>query len=655
VAYAREQVVLDASVDDPNKLTPGEKYPAGKGWMEVTEFASDQMLPPKPEPAAIPRPKKEEFVDPEYIDYAAPNGLIYQQGPVVEAEPGTPDVESYDGIKEREEAKKAEQEAAAQEALAAQQAAAGEEEVTDPYQYPEIRDVPDTTSTGRINFDPSTLSGADAHILTLALHNTVVPEYNIPHPPLKEKMSREQYEAEIEAERQKAIMADESVDARIQQSRDKLYGDFAEKTMKEQLAKQRAEQANSDDEKYLTPVIVDKHGHPVEDIRQFYGGFPGAPLSSPQAFPTAPDYLPHDPQQEYFKRLLAEQELESDGQGTVQQEQQELAAADEASEGGESEIVKEEEEAEQAAQQSEQQQQGQEQQLPVQQQQQQQLPVQQQQQQQIQKEQEQSIEEDTQEIPPQQQQQQAQQQLSQQEQVPEEQTEESATQAITELKDEIMSLGERVRAIEDKESGVVPPQQQQQVAQQQQQQQAAEVPEESQEAVHEQQVEADQEANEEAAEAANQQQDQAAEEVNAEEPLAQQQEPLAEKEEEEAQVAQQQQIPEEQSEEQSEEETEETPLAESDAPETPQEVQQENALPPQQQQAVAQQQQQQAVPQEPLAAEAEAAAQQEAVAEEQNPAEAEKVDLESALVATKETEKFLMKLMELKQSVRRRM
>jgi len=347
VAFAREQVVLDAAADDPNKLTPGDKYPPGKGWTQVKEFGDDaNVIPPKPQPAEIPLPKKEEFVDPTYRDEEFPEQDYkaggYGEGPVVEVEEGTPDVISYDGIKEAEEAKKAEQEAAAQEA-AAQQNAATEEETGDPYQYPEIRDVPDMASTGRINFDPNALTGSDKHVLELALKNTVVPEYNIPHPPLKAKISKEQYDAEIEAERQKAIMSDMAVDARIQESRNKLYNDFAEKVMKEQFAKEEAERNNSDDEKYLTPVIVDKHGHPIEDIREFYSPYPGAP-DVPQAFPKAPDYVPPvDNQEAYFNRLILEGKAEQltplQQQQVEEQQQQQQVAAD----GGEGEEASAEE------------------------------------------------------------------------------------------------------------------------------------------------------------------------------------------------------------------------------------------------------------------------------------------------------------------------
>jgi len=319
LAYAKEQAVLDAAEEDPNKLTPGNLYPPSKGWTEIKEFGDQQdPLLPKPVPALVPREKSQEFVDPDYVDYVNPQEGQpgYGEGPVIEAENGTPDVESYNGIQQQEEEKKQELEQEKQmqqQILQMQQqqlSGESEEDEEDPYVYPELRDVPEPLgSTGVIRFDPSTLTGTAAHLLDLALKNTVVPEYDIQHEPLKEKISKAEYQEQIEKARQEAILQDEAVDAKIQHSRDQLYKDWYEKTLKEELAKEEAEKANSDDEKYLTPVIVDKHGHPIDDLRLFYGTYPGNDLSNPQAFPTAPDYERKDPQQEYFKRLIEEQKI----------------------------------------------------------------------------------------------------------------------------------------------------------------------------------------------------------------------------------------------------------------------------------------------------------------------------------------------------------
>jgi len=352
LAYAREQSVLDAANDDPNKQTPGDKYPAGKEWMEIKEFSDDAAAPPKPVPAEVPRPKKEEFVDPDYVDYVAPQEGQpgYGEGPVIEAEPGTPDVESYDGLKERAEAEKAEKEAEEkewQEQQLTQQQQAQEEAAadTDPFVYPELRDVPEA-ATGVIRFDPSTLTGTDAHLLDLALKNTVVPEYDIKHPPITAKITKEQYLQDIENDRAQAILQDEAVDAKIQHSRDALYNTWAEGTLKNELVKQKAEEANSDAEKYLTPTIVDKHGHPIQDLREFYGAYPGDEADPPQAFPTAPDYVSKDSQQEYFRRLIEEQKAEEGAAGgqeqdveavdqEIKQQQQQQQAATVAEDGSE--------------------------------------------------------------------------------------------------------------------------------------------------------------------------------------------------------------------------------------------------------------------------------------------------------------------------------
>jgi len=247
LAYAREQSVLDASSDDPNKHTPGDKYPSGKGWTEIKEFSDDHHDDKKPFPALIPRPKKEEFVDPDYVDYTNPheNQPGYGEGPVEEAQEATPDVESFNGIKEAEEAKKEEEKAEKEEMLEhlrSQQQQQQEEAVEgDPFVYPELRDVPEPYgSTGVLRLDPSSFTGTNAHLLDLALKNTVVPEYNIQHPPIKEKMTKEQYEEEIEKERQEAILQDEMVDAKIQHSRDELYNNWAEDAMRTELAKKKS-------------------------------------------------------------------------------------------------------------------------------------------------------------------------------------------------------------------------------------------------------------------------------------------------------------------------------------------------------------------------------------------------------------------------------
>jgi len=317
VAYGREQSVLSSTDEDPNKHTPGEKYPAGKAWTEVAftdEIAAPALEAPSPK---VEPPKPVVFVDPQYLDQELFIKQGYKEGPVLESEEGTPDAESYNGMKVQAGMKEQEQQQQMQQQQQQQEAAA--ETPEEKYVSPELDDRPDDP-LDRVDFNINEVPGADPNVLKLKDH--VAPEYNIPHPPLDHKITRAEYDSDVEALRQEAMVADRKMDDRLAGVRGQLYTKWQEQKAKELSDKAAKDQAaaDADAQKFLAPVEVDPHGHPTDAALPVYPPYPGSENSGEQAFPQAPDYVPVDTQQAHFKKIL-----ESGAEGGVEEFREKLS------------------------------------------------------------------------------------------------------------------------------------------------------------------------------------------------------------------------------------------------------------------------------------------------------------------------------------------
>jgi len=253
-----------------------------------------------PAPPKVEAPKPVEFVDPQYLDHESFVKGGYKEGPVLESEEGTPDAESFNGMKVQAGIKQEGQELAQQQQ---EQEATQQETEEDKFVEPEMQDRPEDP-LDRVDFNINEVPGADPNILTLKDH--VAPEYNIPHPPLAHKISRAEYDAQVEALRQEAMGADDKMDARIAGVRQQVFATWQEQKAKELSDKAAKDQAalDEDAQKFLAPVEVDPHGHPIDPALPVYPPYPGSENSGEQAFPSAPDYKPVDTQQAHFKKIL---------------------------------------------------------------------------------------------------------------------------------------------------------------------------------------------------------------------------------------------------------------------------------------------------------------------------------------------------------------